>query len=122
MTDPQNFLQALLQAGGGDSRFPPTSRYHGVPLATHTLPDGRSVAYVQRRLVPPPEAFSILREVRIEQGERSDRLAAREIGDPEQYWQLCDANGVLDPAELEQAERSVRVPLPRGVNGGGTGV
>ncbi|MFW6353325.1 MAG: LysM domain-containing protein [Verrucomicrobiota bacterium] len=122
MTDPQKALQALIQGGGAlETRFPPTSRYHGVSVAVHTTADGTPLAHLKRRLVPPPEDFDTLQETRVRQGDRIDQLAARTFGDPEMYWQLCDANGALDPAELEKAEQTVRVPLPRGVSGGGAG-
>jgi hypothetical protein len=46
------------------------------------------------------------------QGERLDNITARYLGDPTQFWQVCDANGVLEPAELEQLGRTVRIALP----------
>lgn len=121
MTDPQQSLQALIQGGMAEQRFPPTSRYHGLPVAVHEAPDGTTHSYLKRRLVPATEEFETMREEVVGQGERVDQLAARLIGDPEMFWQLCDANGVLDPGELEEAGRTLRVTLPQGIAGGGAG-
>ncbi|MCC7362772.1 MAG: LysM domain-containing protein [Dehalococcoidia bacterium] len=108
----------MLQASGlAGSAFPPTSRYHGIELATYTHPDGTVVAFARRRFIPPPEQHALLQEHRVAEGERLDILAARFLGDPEQFWRLCDANAVLDPAELEQPGTVVRVTLPGGFPG-----
>src|SRR5262249_18813979 len=72
----------------GDSRSndqsPPTSRYHDVEVATLTLPDGRTIAYLRRRVVPPPESMALLREHTVRAEERLDQIAATYLGDPEQ--------------------------------------
>ena len=39
--------------------------------------------------------------------------ATRTLGDPEAFWRVCDANDALNPGELEQAGRRLRVPLPQ---------
>lgn len=93
--------------------FAPTSRYAPLPTAEHELPDGRVVVYVRRRFVPQPEAAVVLADAVAAAGERLDVLTARHLGDPEQYWRVCDANRVLTPDELERAGRPVRIPLPQ---------
>ena len=45
----------------------------------------------------PPENFAPLQIVTIGAGDRLDNLAARYIGDPQQFWRLCDANGAMQP-------------------------
>jgi hypothetical protein len=96
--------------------FPPTSRYHGIPVVTLTLADGTAVPYLARRLLPPVEGFTILREHRVVEGERPDHVATRELGDPEAFWRLCDANGVVHPDELtDEVGEVVRIALPDGV-------
>jgi hypothetical protein len=112
-------VQAFLQANSlTTAAFPATSRYHGIPLATLTLPDGTMVAYVQRRFVPPPDRFAVLFEHRIDSGDRLDNLAARYLGDPQQFWRLCDANRAVRPDELvETPGRALLVTLPEGVPG-----
>lgn len=121
MTDPQQALHALIRGGSVDMRFPPTSRYHGLPVAAHETADGKTHVHLRRRLVPATGEFETMREHTVEQGERVDQLAARLVGDPEMFWQLCDANGVLDPAEIAQEGRRIRVTLPQGISGGGAG-
>ena len=118
MNDPNAALQALL-AGAGlkATAFPPNSRYAGVELATLQRPDGTTLVYVRRRFVPPPEHYVLLQEHIVAEGERLDTLTARFIGDPEQFWRLCDANVVVDPAELEVPGRVVRITLPDGMPG-----
>ncbi|MFB7614933.1 LysM domain-containing protein [Kitasatospora sp. NPDC056181] len=97
--------------------FPAGSRYAGLPLAVAEL-DGRQVRYVTRRFVPQPDRFALLREHTVAEGERPDTVAAAELGDPERSWLLCDANGVLDPAELTATVgRRLRITLPEGVPG-----
>ncbi len=89
---------AAGRRGGAAPQFPPTSRYHGVEIAVLTCrPDGTPVAYLHRRLIPPPETYALLQEVVMAQGDRLDNLAARALGDPEQFWRICDANAVLAP-------------------------
>ena len=116
MNDP---LQSLLQqTGAATPVFPPTSRYHQTPIATLKLPDGREVAHLKRRLVPPPERFALLQEHAVSEGERLDHIAARYLGDPEQYWRICDANGAIRPDELlEPVGRRIRITLPENIPG-----
>ena len=116
MIDP---VQAFLQANALTTpAFPSTSRYHGIPLSTFTLSDGTTVAYVQRRFVPAPERFVVLVEHRVQSGDRLDNLAARYLGDPQQFWRLCDANRAVRPDELiETLGRALLVTLPEGVPG-----
>ena len=102
--------------GGG--HYPVTSRYHAIGTARWTAPDGRTIAYLRRRFVPPPQRFALLLEHLVVEGDRPDTLAALHLGDPEQYWRICDANGVLRPAALtEMVGRTVRITLPEGVPG-----
>jgi hypothetical protein len=115
MTNP---IEALLLAGAAANRFPPNSRYHGLPMATTTLSDGRQVVYLRRRFVPRPEALALLYEVRVAQGDRLDNLAAAHLGDPELFWRICDANAAMRPDELtEEVGRELRITLSAGVPG-----
>lgn len=107
-------LQLLLAAGAAPATgYPPSSRYHATPV----VHDANGVAYLARRLVPAPERFAQTGEVLVEHGDRADLLSAAHLGDPELYWRLCDANRVLDPSELEDVGRRVRIPLPEGIVG-----
>lgn len=112
-------LQALLQQTGSVApAFPPNSRYHTIPLARLTTADGIEVAYLKRRFVPPPENFALLEEHTVTEGERLDQISAKYLGDPEQFWRLCDANGAIRPDELiEQIGGSIRITLPENIPG-----
>jgi hypothetical protein len=116
MTDP---LQALFQSGViKTTPFPATSRYYGIDPATLELTEGKSIVYLRRRFVPPPERFTLLQEHTVVQGDRLDNLAAQYLGDPEQFWRLCDANGAMRPEELtETIGRRLRITLPEGIPG-----
>lgn len=116
MNDP---LKALLDAGVLDtSKFPDNSRYHSIKTATLTQPGQEPVAYLKRRFVPQPEHFAVIQEHTVVEGDRVDNLAAQYLGDPELYWRLCDANGVMRPDELTgTAGNRIAITLPEGVPG-----
>jgi nucleoid-associated protein YgaU len=92
--------------------FAPTSRYFALESATVTLPDGRTAMYKRRRFAPPAASAALLAEVVVTQDDRIDLITARTLGDPEQFWRVCDANDALDPADLVVPGRTLRVPLP----------
>lgn len=119
MIDPHQALQAMLQAGGlNTSLFPPNSRYQGIETATMTTPDGRTIVYIRRRFVPSPDQFTLLQEHRVVQGDRLDNITAKYLGDPEQFWRVCDANGAIRPDELtETIGGTIRITLPQGITG-----
>jgi hypothetical protein len=100
--------------------FPPSSRYARIETATWIAPDGRTIVYLRRRFVPAPADLGTAGEHVVVQGDRADTIAAQHIGDPEQFWRVCDGNGVLSPAEVtEVIGRRIRIPLPEGIPGGG---
>jgi hypothetical protein len=96
----------------------PTSRYHLIDTATWDAADGRSIVYLRRRFVPPPERFAVVAEYVVGAGDRLDNIAASQLGDPEQFWRICDANVALRPDELtEELGRRLRITLPDGIPG-----
>ena len=113
MTDPHRALQAFLSASGSTSPFEPNSRYHGLPVASYRLPDGRTVLYLRRRFIPPPGRFPLLQEHQVRQGDRLDLVAARYIGDPLAFWRICDANAAIRPDDLTDTPgRRLRITAP----------
>jgi nucleoid-associated protein YgaU len=110
-------LETLLGNSAAGSRpFPPNSRYNSATILTYTFPDGRAVAYLARRFVPRAEQIGSLGSHTVAAGDRLDNLAARHLGDAEQYWRLCDANGAQRPDELvEMPGRALRIGLPEGI-------
>jgi hypothetical protein len=98
--------------------FEHTSRYHDLETANHTTPDGRIVAYKRRRFLPQGREMQLLVDVTVIQGDRLDLIAARTLGDPEQFWRVCDANRAMRPDELtEVVGRRLRICLPEGIPG-----
>ena len=97
--------------------FDELSRYAAVETATLTRLDAdgqaRMLAYKRRRFVPSTAGQATLVEHRVAAGERLDTITARYFGDPTQFWQVCDANGVLRPAELTaEVGRTITIAMP----------
>lgn len=93
--------------------FDHTSRYYDLETAVHTLPDGTGVAYKRRRFCPQGRSLVLLAEVPVGEGDRLDLITARTLGDPLQFWRVCDANDAMSPGELTLLPgRLLRVPLP----------
>lgn len=96
--------------------FPPTSRYYGIDTVALTLPDGRQVTCLRRRLLPQPERFADLQQHVVAQGDRLDNIAAAYLGDPEAFWRIADANRALQPEDLtRRIGRVLRITLPEGI-------
>lgn len=90
-----------------------TSRYAGLPKLTHVREDGRTITYVARRLLPERGRDATILEVRVEEGDRLDNVAAATLGAPDLFWQICDANNVLNPALLlTEIGGIIKVPMP----------
>lgn len=86
------------------------SRYEHIPEAELTDSVGRTYRYKRMRFIP--EVRGALSEA-VRQDERPDLLAFRLVGDPEQFWRLCDTNREQRPADLtETPGRRIRVPAP----------
>jgi hypothetical protein len=116
MDNPLDAL-ALTQSS---TAYPRSSRYYGIPTAVRTEPDGHQVTYLRRRLLPQPDSLAEISRHTVSAGERPDLLAARYLGSAEQWWQIADANPVIDPRELTDTPgRTIRITLPSGVPGNG---
>jgi hypothetical protein len=115
MTD---ISQLLQQIGATSSFFSPSSRYKNIPLATIEYNSGETIVYVRRRFIPQADRFFILEEHTVTQGERLDNIANQYFGDPERFWQICDANNIIDPDELtKKTGNKIRITLPEGIPG-----
>lgn len=78
-----------------------SSRYFDIPTATLLDAQGRELVYVRRRFLPLRDpAAQTLAEVLVTEADRLDLIATRTLGDPEQFWRICDANQAMHPAEL----------------------
>ncbi len=91
-----------------------TSRYAGLETVWRETPDGRTIAYKRRRFLPPGQEMPLLVEITVSEGQRLDQITHQTLGDPEQYWRLCDANDAMHPEELvARAGEKLRVPIPQ---------
>ena len=96
--------------------FKHTSRYYNLKTVKYTTPEGLQVAYKRRRFLPQGGDLPLLLEVKVRQEDRLDLIAARILGDPEQFWRLADANNAMatypeildDPAVFEVVDLLVR--------------
>ena len=93
--------------------FLPTSRYFGAATVKRVI-GGGEVVYLRRRFLPPASASVIVALHPVTEGDRLDNVTARYLGDPEQFWRLCDANNALHPDELTaEIGRRLKIPLPQ---------
>ena len=96
--------------------FPITSRYYSTSTAELETAAGTRIRYLRRRFVPPPERFELLLEHTVSEGDRLDTITAQYLGDPEQFWRVCDANNAIRPEELiETTGNRLRITLPEGI-------
>ena len=95
--------------------FPRTSRYHSIEIATYVTNDQRQIVYLTRRFLPPSAGAVIIAEHEVEEGDRLDNVTARYLGDPEQFWRVCDVNDAMRPDELtEEIGLRLKIPMPTG--------
>lgn len=86
------------------------SRYEHVSNAELVDRAGRTLRYKRMRFIPVVEGAT---SETVRQGDRPDLLAYRVLGDPEQFWRLCDVNRIERPVDLsDRAGRRIRVPGP----------
>lgn len=94
--------------------FEQNSRYYKIETTSLTDPGGRQIAYKRRRFVPRAENLQTLVNVTVVQADRLDLISARTLGDPEQFWRICDASDAMNPPDLmAEPGKTVRVPLPQ---------
>lgn len=95
--------------------FSPTSRYYETPTRTLEASDGSTLVYLARRFLPPSSRFATLSTHVVTADGRLDVIAGAELGDPQAFWRLCDANDALRPDDLTaDVGRRLRIPLPEG--------
>ena len=93
--------------------FTPASRYYLLENAVIER-DGRKIVYKRRRFLPQGSEMSLLAEAVVIAGDRLDLITARTLGDPEQFWRVCDANDAMNPFDLTtQVGRRLRIPIPQ---------
>jgi len=97
--------------------FDPISRYAKLAVKTLavTSPDGqaREIRHVERRFLPAASGTTLL-EHSVVQGDRLDRITAKYLGDPAQFWRVADSNETLRPEELtDEIGKTIKIALPQ---------
>ena len=114
-------LQMLVQKGVVPPvTFPADSRYYGSSTLTYITPEGQTITYLVRRIVPQPGPpnFATVAQHTVRQGDRLDLIAAKYLGDPLVFWLICDANGAIEPDKLVETPGTVlNITTPQGVPG-----
>ncbi len=96
--------------------FDSTSRYYDIENATLSVTESdgqkRQIAYKQRRFIPAAESNIVLLEHIVVQQDRLDNVTNTYLGDPTQFWRVCDINHALLPCELtREAGRRIKIAL-----------
>ena len=86
------------------------SRYEKVGVYQVTLPNGQTVSALGIRFVPDTPA-GYLHTFRAD--ERLDLLAYNFYRNPEKFWLIADANTEMDPDDLLEPGRQLRIPPDR---------
>jgi len=91
-----------------------TSRYYSIETVIFTDVDRRSIPYKRRRFLPNGNTLTLLSEVTVTENDRLDLITARTLGDPLQFWRVCDANSALNPFDLtNEVGRRLIIPMPQ---------
>lgn len=94
--------------------FDPNSRYYKLQTAVYENDQGRKIAYKRRRFLPRGDNLLTLSQVTVIDGDRLDLIAAKTVGNSEQFWRICDAEEAMQPEALTSAPgRILRVPIPQ---------
>lgn len=96
--------------------FDPTSRYFDIENAFLSVMDKdgtlHSIVYKRRRFILSADDATTVVEHTVTQGERLDNITARYLGDPTQFWRICDTNNAQAPGELEEIGRVIKITVP----------
>jgi hypothetical protein len=115
-------LQAMMMLGVVPQvTFPTDSRYYGFSVLQYTAPNGQTIPYLARRIVPQPGApnYATIATYTVRQGDRLDLIAAKYLGDPLMAWLISDANGAMNPDDLVATPgTTLAITAPQGVPGG----
>jgi hypothetical protein len=94
--------------------FEASSRYCSVENGEYITSEGRKISYFKRRFLPQGSAQPLLIEMKVGEGDRLDVLASKFLGDPEQFWRICDANDAMNPFDLlAEPGKMIRICQPQ---------
>ena len=118
LSQQQDISKLLQQLGAAPSYFSLSSRYRDVGITSLKNNKEETIIYLRRRFLPKTENFFVVQEHTVKEGDRLDNLTHQYLGDPERFWQICDANDTLIPDELtENPDGKIRITLPEGIPG-----
>jgi nucleoid-associated protein YgaU len=86
------------------------SRYQNTGSYQVTGTDGRQVAALKIRFIPPTPAGFLHT---FNASERLDLLAYKYYRDPTKFWLIADANTEMDPEDLLEPGRQLLIPPDR---------
>ena len=97
--------------------FEPSSRYANCEDAKVTIAaekDEYIIVYKKRRFIPCEKRMHLLQDtVVVGGGDRLDLIAGCMLGDPEQFWRICDANDAMHPLDMtSEPGRILRIAVP----------
>jgi hypothetical protein len=97
-----------------EDKIAATSRYFNVEQTTYETKNNRTIAHLKRRFISHGHGMEIGRHMVVE-GDRPDTVSAKVMGDPAQYWRLCDYNARMHPRDLTGTIGSkIRISFPGG--------
>jgi nucleoid-associated protein YgaU len=92
--------------------FESNSRYTQIEDEVLTTENGQVIRYKKRRFLPEGGKMELIQEITVTAGDRLDLIASKVLGDPEQFWRICDANNAMYPFDLvTKANKTLRVAL-----------
>jgi len=86
------------------------SRYEKTPVQQIAGPNGQPVTARSIRFIPARDA-GFLHTFKAD--DRLDLLAFKFYGNPEKFWLIADANDEMDPEDLLEPGRRLRIPPDR---------
>lgn len=89
--------------------FDQTSRYNDCDNVVFSDNSGRTINYKKRRFVPIIKNMTVLQTYLVTSSDRLDLIAAKTLGDPEQFWKICDLNNIMYPPELETVGKMLSI-------------
>jgi hypothetical protein len=94
--------------------FEHTSRYYKINEAIYSIAGQGRIIYKRRRFLPRGDSLPRAAEVTVTGEDRPDLVTARALEDPEQFWQICDANNAMNPFDMTSVPgRKLKVPEPQ---------
>ena len=93
--------------------FPPRSRYYGIAdRAARRRPTARTVVFCGAASCRRRRISRCCSEHVVAAGDRSTIWPRSYLGDPQQYWRICDANGAMQPGGADRDGRAARCASP----------